>query len=554
MADLDEMEEQFFDQISLLKSKKGKNNQLFTREEYYTFLSQVKKSKKKVTGKTPQDYQRLKRYDVIRIGSIEKLIHPATALNHPIMYYTFLEENFQIIHDIHIAIGHGGRNRMMKEVKANYKNITVEIVVNYLNLCKPCKNKMSLSKKGLLVNQLKKSNINSRCHVDIIDMQSQADGDYKFIMVYQHHLTKFIQLRALTTKRAEEVAFYIVDIFTIFGAPCILLCDNDREFTNRVIEEIYKLWNEIKIVTGKPKHSQSQSSVERSNQDIKNILSTWLETNNTPKWSEAIKFIQFIKNRAHHSEIDRSPYEAMFGCKAKVGLKTHLPADAIFSEITTEEELEQILNEECNDDIELKSTTPEEDEYIEIENNDNVEMKTYNSTEHLQLTTAGVLEDNVKHTPCIQKPRNSSKQTLYKQPNKMLPLSKVKDPNAGVGKNVFIRIPDVHCKVDNRNIVAVIMSVTNEELYQLGTKYGILNRLYARNQFTTCKEFFFTITEVPNHEITLRECARLNSNLNAQESQSCNCISVCNSNRCKCKKAKISCNFNCHKNSFCKNK
>lgn len=34
-----------------------------------------------------------------------------------IIYYTFLEENFQIIDKIHIAIGHGGRNRMMKEVK-----------------------------------------------------------------------------------------------------------------------------------------------------------------------------------------------------------------------------------------------------------------------------------------------------------------------------------------------------------------------------------------------------------------------------------------------------
>lgn len=92
-------------------------------------------------------------------------------------------------------------------------------------------------------------------------------------MVYQDHLTKFVQLRALKSKRAEEVAYHLLDVFTIFGAPCILHSDNGREFANKVIEEVCKMWNESKIVLnstkivhGKPRHSQSQGSVERANQ------------------------------------------------------------------------------------------------------------------------------------------------------------------------------------------------------------------------------------------------------------------------------------------------
>jgi len=57
-------------------------------------------------------------------------------------------------------------------------------------------------------------------------MQAQPDGDYKFIMVYQDHLTKFVILRPLTRKRAEEVAYVLIDIFTTFGAPAILQSDN----------------------------------------------------------------------------------------------------------------------------------------------------------------------------------------------------------------------------------------------------------------------------------------------------------------------------------------
>jgi IS30 family transposase len=110
--------------------------------------------------------------------------------------------------------------------------------------------------------------MSSHCQVDLIDMQSQADHEFKFIMVYQDHLTKFVILRAMQSKRAEEVACQLTDICLTFGAPCILHSDNGREFVNSVIAELTTLWPELKIVHGKPRHSQSQDSVERANQDI----------------------------------------------------------------------------------------------------------------------------------------------------------------------------------------------------------------------------------------------------------------------------------------------
>ena len=38
------------------------------------------------------------------------------------------------------------------------------------------------------------SEMNSRAQVDLIDMQSQADGENKWIFVYQDHPTKFVAL------------------------------------------------------------------------------------------------------------------------------------------------------------------------------------------------------------------------------------------------------------------------------------------------------------------------------------------------------------------------
>ncbi|XP_023310789.1 uncharacterized protein LOC111691755 [Anoplophora glabripennis] len=37
------------------------------------------------------------------------------------------------------------------------------------------------------------------------------------------------------------------------------------------------------------------------------------EDNNNEHWSEGLRFVQLMKNRAFHSGIKRTPYEALFG-------------------------------------------------------------------------------------------------------------------------------------------------------------------------------------------------------------------------------------------------
>ena len=92
----------------------------------------------------------------------------------------------------HMAIGHGGRSRMIKELQKKYRNITCEQIMIYLNLCETCQRKSSMKKKGLVIPPMISNKMNSRCQIDLIDMQSQADKDYKFIFVYQDYLTKFV--------------------------------------------------------------------------------------------------------------------------------------------------------------------------------------------------------------------------------------------------------------------------------------------------------------------------------------------------------------------------
>ena len=154
--------------------------------------------------------------------------------------------------------------------------------------------------------------MNSRCQVDLIDMQSEPDGYYRFIMNYQDHLIKFTIRRPLKSKTAKEVTYQLMDIFCKFGAPFILQSDNGREFANEIIQNLADMWQGMKLVHRKPKHSQIQGSFERSNQDIRDMLFAWMPVNNTKTWPEGLQFIQSKKHRALHSFFKTSPYEATF--------------------------------------------------------------------------------------------------------------------------------------------------------------------------------------------------------------------------------------------------
>ena len=57
----------------------------------------------------------LKRYDVVQIGNTVKLIYLVAEGNSLIKYYIQKEDIFDVVHDTHLAIGHAGRNRKMKE-------------------------------------------------------------------------------------------------------------------------------------------------------------------------------------------------------------------------------------------------------------------------------------------------------------------------------------------------------------------------------------------------------------------------------------------------------
>jgi hypothetical protein len=100
---------------------------------------------------------------------------------------------FNVVQKIHIATGHGGRDQMIKEANKKYANVSIEALELFKELCEECQlKKRKLASKGLVVKPIVSKKFNSHCQMDLIDMQSLSYNDYRYIMVYQDHMTKWV--------------------------------------------------------------------------------------------------------------------------------------------------------------------------------------------------------------------------------------------------------------------------------------------------------------------------------------------------------------------------
>jgi len=83
-------------------------------------------------------------------------------------------------------------------------------------------------------------------------------------------------------------------------------------------------------------------------------------------------------------------------------------------------------------------------------------------------------------------------------------LSNSRFPAGGIGTNVVVRVPDLdRGRLSARNVPAVVVDVNSFGLFLLGTKGGLLERLYASNEFTTADNFI-EAHDVPSSSLFLR--------------------------------------------------
>ena len=280
------------------------------------------------------------------------------------------------MHRTHLEQNHVRKVGVYKRLYREYHGVTEKACNMFLQGCEECHLRRSKKSKSLVVKPISSTRFLSRCQVDLIDFRdmseehnrSESGVPFKWLLVYQDHFTKYILLRPLKRKSADEVAEILYDIFCELGPPHILQSDNGGEFCYEILFSlINQKWPSTKIVHGKPRHPESQGSVERANREIKNGLGSKMRENrNDLCWVKYLPRVQFEKNTIHHSTIGITPYEALFHHKPSFGLSDLGIPSEIASDIHTEQDLECVIDEinaATADDSKMMPDDPSDDEY-----------------------------------------------------------------------------------------------------------------------------------------------------------------------------------------------
>merc|ERR1712051_457232 len=99
-----------------------------------------------------------------------------------------------------------------------------------------------------------------------------------------------------------------------------------------------------------PRHSQTQGSIERCNQDVEKMLFAWMRDNDSKQWTNGLNEVQYSKNARYHRGINRSPYRAMFSNYPALGVQSLRLDGEILDTIHDVDDLKQVLDQQIQSD------------------------------------------------------------------------------------------------------------------------------------------------------------------------------------------------------------
>ena len=96
------------------------------------------------------------------------------------------------------------------------------------------------------------------------------------MLVVVDHFTKWVQLFAMETQTAEDVAKRLMLVFYRHGIPETILSDQGTNFQSVLLAELYELLNIHKVRTS-PYHPQTDGLTERLNRTLQAMLACYVE-------------------------------------------------------------------------------------------------------------------------------------------------------------------------------------------------------------------------------------------------------------------------------------
>jgi len=218
-----------------------------------------------------------------------------------------------------------------------------EDIVDYISKCDRCQksriNKLQKGSKDLHPIPVPRK-VWSQVGIDIMTMKQV--GEYRYLITGMDYFSKNLEMRALKTKSAREVAQFIYeDIICRWGSPDVIITDQGRDFCNAINDELMERAHCKHRITSSY-HPQSNGLVERQNRTTTNFLLKNMDCQDD--WVDMIPTMMGSHRHTVHSTTNIEPSAILLGRKPTLATDMLLRSEDYFNRELQDEEIEEIEN------------------------------------------------------------------------------------------------------------------------------------------------------------------------------------------------------------------
>lgn len=210
--------------------------------------------------------------------------------------------------------GHLGIQRTLQKIaKRFFWHDMAQDVTNYVRACRQCQTRKTpkLAPAGTL-QCIKVTRPFQKIGIDLLGPFTLSNTGNKMLIVAVDYLTKWVELKALPSGKADVVASFIVEQIALrHGVPESIISDRGKCFLADITQSVFdKLGTKHKTTASY--HPQANGQVERMNHTLATMMSMYISSDQK-NWDEMLQHICFAYNTSRQESTGFSPFFLLYG-------------------------------------------------------------------------------------------------------------------------------------------------------------------------------------------------------------------------------------------------
>ena len=239
----------------------------------------------------------------------------------------YRENLLKAYHD-DIVSGHMGISRTLTKIRQRYIWPGMANDINaYVQACPSCQGRKGIPDKPAgFLQCIKVERPFEKVGIDLLGPFPISKQGNRMIIVAVDYLTKWVELQAIPTGKADDVSeFFVKQIFLRHGAPEKIITDRGKCFLAELTQSVIKKLNTNHKTTSSY-HPQANGAVERMNHTLATMLSMYVGSDHRD-WDETLQYVCFAYNTARQESTGFSPFFLLYGREPVLPIDLELQAN-----------------------------------------------------------------------------------------------------------------------------------------------------------------------------------------------------------------------------------